>query len=194
MNQPFDQTASLRLINEMIANAKYKFSESDSYYFLFWGYFTLFVLVTFYVISTVLNPGWAHYTWFLFLGGSAFNILINRKVRSSKIVITQIDTVIAKLWKSFGISAIALLIAGFFIQWLVMPVLLTCIGIVLLAHGQIINFRAFQFGGLFCTLGALMGFVLGNDIRQLPIFAVCIIIGYIIPGHLLKAAGKSPGR
>lgn len=190
MENTFDQTASLRLINEMIANAKHKFSEADSYYFLFWGYFTLFVLVAYYIIAVYIDPEIAHFSWLLFLLGSAANFFISKKIRGEKTVITQIDKVIANLWKSFGISALTLLVAGYFIQWLVMPILLICMGIVLLAHGLIINFKAFQIGGLFCTVGALISFAIGNQIAILPAFAVCILIGYIVPGHLLKSAGS----
>lgn len=191
MKAPFDQTASLRLINEMIANAKHKFSEADSYYFLFWGYFTLFVLATYYIMAAYIDPNMAHFVWLLFALGSIANFFINKKLRSEKIVVTQIDKVIGNLWKSFGISAITLLVAGYFIQWLVMPVILICMGIVLLAHGLIISFRAFQIGGVFCTLGALISFILGNELILLPIFAACILIGYIVPGHLLKSAGST---
>lgn len=190
MEENFDHAASLRLINEMIANAKTKFRKTDSYYFLFWGYYTLFVLSAFYIVAAYINPDWAHYIWLLFFGGSVFSIFLSRKIRSEKIVITQIDRVIGNLWKSFGIGAIALLISGYFIQWLIMPVILICMGIVLLAHGAIINFRAFQFGGVVCILGALAGFILGNRVELLLIFGACILLGYIIPGHLLKSAGS----
>lgn len=190
MEKSFDQTASLRLINEMIANAKHKFSEADSYYFLFWGYFTLFVLATYYITAVYIDPELAHFSWLLFAVGSLANFFISKKLQSEKTVITQIDKFIGNLWKSFGISALTLLFAGYFIQWLVMPVLLICMGIVLLAHGLIINFRAFQIGGLFCTVGAAISFVLGNELILLPIFAACILIGYIVPGHLLKTAGS----
>lgn len=189
MNESFDQADSLRLINEMIANAKNKFSKADSYFFLFWGYFTLFVLAVFYITAVYIDQNVAHFAWFLFLAGSVANVFLAKKIRQEKIVITQIDKVIGNLWKSFGVSALTLLVVGYFIQWLVMPVILICMGIVLLAHGLIINFRAFQVGGLVCTLGALAGFIIGNQIQLLIIFAACILFGYIIPGHMLKSAG-----
>lgn len=186
----FTQEDSLRLINKMIANAKTKFSKSDSYYFLFWGYFSLLVFAVHYFLAAVYGYPTAHYAWLLFPVGSVANIFLARKIQSQKIVTTKIDKVISQLWISFAIGAAVAFVGSWFVQFLVMPILLLLIGITLFANGLFVNFNAFKIGGLVCLVGALIGLYLGNTVQQLPLYGVCIIAGYIIPGHLLKKAGE----
>lgn len=180
-----DAKQSLEIIEEMIQNARGKFHKSDGLYYLFWGYLSLFILLSFVTLS-VYFPEIAHFIWAGFVLGFPVNIWIRKKAKEEKRITTQLDKVIGAIWKGFGLSALVLLVASLELKSYTPPLFLLLIGFALLINGVILKFKPLQYGGLLCLGGSLISIFYSENLFSLMVFAVCITFGYLIPGHMLR--------
>ncbi len=186
MNTELTPQESLRLIEGMIGQARRSFSRM-SFYFLLWGVLLIGAMVATYLLR-YNTSGWQYGApWGVagVLGGLVSAIHGAREGKREQ-VSNPMDSTIGWLWGSFVITMlllIALTVTGR-ADTTVAITMLT--GLPTFITGQIMRFRPLQFGGvIFWVVGVAM-MLLDSALATLVLYCTAMVLGYILPGILLK--------
>jgi hypothetical protein len=183
---------SLQLIGQTIANYKRNYKE-ESFYFLLWGWITVLASISqFAIIKVLLIYKYFHLintlsfiNWGLYLFVGIF-LQYRHRHNSVSAVSSHLAKFISILWRVNGLAILFSLFISYKLKTFPVPLILLIIGISTLTNGMIIKFRPLIYGGIslfiFCALSSFF-----PDENQLLIYSCAIVLGYIIPGYLLKS-------
>lgn len=176
---------SLKLIEEMIAQAKRSFHR-QSYYFMLWG-ILLIAAMLFNYVMVLRGSDIGGYAWSVMgVVGGVLSFIHGAREGRSKPVTSPIDRIIVWLWMAFVATLLITMFAGAGSEH-TMPIgsIIVLTGMPTFVTGQLIRFRPLVFGGLlFWVLGAVSYFVPMSAVVW--IFIAAIFFGYLVPGYLLK--------
>lgn len=161
---------------------------NQRFYYLFWGWLVLATSLAYYLLAyyqIVSNPQWI---WAI-MGGLGFLTSLAYGFKTSQnsgYVETVLDRTLKHLWIVVG-SAILI------ISWVVvqayqfdpMPVISILIGVGTLVSGLQMRFTPLIVGGIGFFVGAII-LVYVSSLDRLIVYNVCIMLGYLLPGYLLK--------
>jgi hypothetical protein len=186
MEQSLTPQESLRLIESMIGQARRNFSRM-SFYFLLWGFLLIAAMVVTFLLRDSVS-GWQHgAAWGVAgtLGGIISGVRGAREGRK-ELVSNPMDSTIGWLWSAFVITMI-LLIAFSVRSRVDATIAITMLtGLPTFITGQAMRFRPLVLGGvLFWLAGVAMLFVTDPQ-GVLVIYCSAMVLGYIVPGILLK--------
>jgi len=175
---------SLRLIDETIREAKRSFLRIH-FYFLLWG--LLFALAG--ILSYMLVRAGSAWHW---LGWPAAGIIgaIVAGVHGAREgrkqgVMTAMDRLHMWLWTSYTITLVLMLAGALALRSDPNPWVLMLSGLPTFVTGAMMRFRPLMAGGvLFWLLGVLLFFALAP--YSSLIFALAMVLGYVVPGLMLK--------
>lgn len=191
-NTNFTPNESLLLINEMIHQAK-KSYEVKSFYFLLWGWLLTLTGIGVYVLASSY-PQFANWLWFAqsIIGGIVATIYSIRKGKV-KPVSSHMNKFIKDIWIGYGITLfIIIFLAG---QNAINPIpfILLLTGLPTFLSGRTLQFLPLTCGGIcFWIFGIASIFV--TQMNSLLLFSAAILVGYLIPGYLLKLNEKGRNR
>ena len=199
MDTNFSHEQSLALINEMICRARNNAQAERMYSVLFWGYTVAFLaLANFVLIHTLNNPNQSFLVWLAILPAWLVSYFIDRKTDRSALVKTHIDKISNIVWKGFGIGtivflviiyAVAFRIKDYRLMLLINPVYMIMIGLCEFTTACIYRYKPWYWIAILFWAGAISCVFLPVD-RQFLILASCMILGFVIPGHLLTRQQK----
>lgn len=204
MEKNFTEQDSLRVINEMIAQARDNIQKGSADSMILSGYCVAATAILNIILLHVLpNPNMAFWIWLLMVPMIAADKLLDAKRDKSAIVKTHIDKIIGNTWRAFACSVVVLFIVIFglvniYNTWLFTilftPIILTMMGLAQYVMAVASRFRPFYWGVIAFWLGAAlcvitMMFFRNPDI-QFIILAISTIIGFVIPGHILNRKAK----
>jgi hypothetical protein len=131
---------------------------------------------------------------------------LKSKRDKSAVVKSHIDNIIHSVWTAFGISNVIFLLILFGLAYslrmydlfyLVNPVIMLIVGIGGYITAKVCRFRPFMHGAIAMWTGSLVSALAviltgnGNGVLvQFIILSVCMIIGFVIPGHKLNKLAK----
>ncbi|MCR9251163.1 MAG: hypothetical protein NXI20_12105 [bacterium] len=181
---------SLQIINEMISSAKGYYDDKQTY-FLLWGWVVAISnLSVYYMIefTDVVNP---FIVWPILSipAGIYTGIDSARRSKRSKVK-THMGTLIGYLWMCFIISLIIVLGALVKVNYYVNPLVMLLTATPTFITGVAIRFKPLMFGGAAFWLFAVLGFLVEIPEQSL-VGAAAIVVGYLIPGYLLRAKIKN---
>lgn len=181
----FSPEESLKVIQTMIDKTRTSVADK-SYYFLLWGWavfigavlqFTLFVIV-----RSPLHP----LAWNIMFVGFIFSIVHRAKGKTARVK-TYVDEGLTNIW--LCITIVQVLVAFTFFRlggWeycYTAFILLYSIGSFL--TGRLLRFGPLVWGAIACWAMAIVTTFINVETRML-VLAAAILLGYIIPGHLLR--------
>jgi len=183
--KPMNEKESLQLIEEMILAAKKSVTE-NGFYFLLWGWLVIIASLTDYFLMRMeINKHGLVWAVIMITGGIISGIYGYRDGKN-KTVKTHIDTLMSYLWGAFMISLLIFLYFSLSKMQSPCPPLLVLCGIGTFVSGGALKFKPLIIGGVLFWIFSVITFLI--DIQyHLPIYALAIFIGYIIPGYVLKA-------
>lgn len=198
MDKRITHQESLQIINEMISEARNKFSAGNAKSIIFMGYTVIAVsLLNIILLYTLSNPANSFFVWFLMMPASLINHLYIKK--NISVVATHISKVISAIWTAYLISIITLLGTLFAIIFIledwqltayIMPMILCLTALGLYATGVACKFKPYETGAIFFWLGALgcvaLLFTPYYAFMQFVILIVCMLLGFIAPSMKLK--------
>lgn len=184
-----NENESLELISRMIRNTQQNLEKESGIPFLVWGYITVFVSLSVWMILSKTDDYLWHLLWFLIpaIGWPLMHFLIRKKEKEVK---TYVDKVISYVWISFGIAALLTSITAiFFWKIPVLFIILLLISTGTVITGMIIRFKIIITVGF---IGMLLSFIclFVPGLNQILIFAGAFLVMMIIPGHILNAKGR----
>ncbi|MDL2265399.1 hypothetical protein LJC57_02040 [Parabacteroides sp. OttesenSCG-928-G07] len=200
MEKELNEKESLQLINSMIAEARNNVSKGDGKILLFVGYSLVVIsLLNAVLLHLLASPYMASWVWFLMFPVTFLVFWCSGKLDKKALIRTHIDTIATKVWKCFVWSMILLflLVIGFAIalgnsgiEMMITPMILLLVGFAQYVVGIAYKFKPFVRGALIFWLGSILCVVYFYFMRepsgQYIIFALSVIGGFIVPGHILN--------
>lgn len=200
MEDKFSEQDSLRIINEMISQAKNNIQTDHGLSMIVAGYSTAFVaILDFILIHTLNNPLLANWIWLLMIPMYLVLFFLRKSKEKRAVVKTHIDKIIESVWVAFVISVICFLITVFgsiylLNTWkptiLITPIMLILVGMAQFSVAAACRFKPFYYGAFVFWGGTIVSLLsillLGRGDVQFIILAACMILGFCIPGHSLS--------
>ncbi|CAN5319172.1 hypothetical protein BH09BAC3_BH09BAC3_11870 [soil metagenome] len=175
---------SLEVITSMIREAKGNVQKS-SFYFLLWGWtivianLGVFILIRF---TDVKNP---HLIFSITIVSAIISIIYSFRQEKTETAPTHIDTINKWIWIGVGITCFVFVFFGSKIGWQINPIIITMCAMPTFVTGIMLRFKPLMFGGIVLWLFGVASFLVEPDLQFL-FAALAVILGYIIPGHMLK--------
>lgn len=172
---------SLTLITEVINQTKENI-KSHSFIFLLWGWTLAIASILRFLIQTQSNFKY-YFLPFPILVTLALMVTIN--YNRNKTSETHLNFFLKKLWIALAIGFIAIVFVSIYqkIEPFTYTLILAAIGTTV--SGMAMNFKPLVFGGV-CFLVASIGCLFVADEYKVLIHGFAIIVGYLIPGYILK--------
>jgi len=199
METNFSHEQSLELISEMIQRARNNVKQGSAYSIIYWGYVTASLAVINYVLLNTLNdPEKSSGIWFLMIPAAAIGYWIERRVNRGRLVKTHIDKIASTVWTGFLISyavsmAVIFIIAGtdnlYQLFKLIIPVILILVGMGQFISACIYRSKLWYAIAALSWINAIVCVFVAVDIQFL-VFALTMILGFVIPGHILNHQAK----
>jgi hypothetical protein len=185
-DKKLEAVQSLKLIEEMIMQAKGKFGENGHLYLL-WGW-VIFICSTFHFIALKWNllskPEMIYMlTWAAFI----YQGFYSYKNRAKKKVSSYTDDLIGAVWLVFVCSG---MLMAFVVSqkagWeTIYPLILMIYGIPTILSGVILRFKPLIYGGIFCWILCIVSpFV--PFVYSLLFISFAVLVAWIIPGYLMQ--------
>ena len=179
---------SLEIITKMIEAAKGNMRRG-SFYFLFWGWLVLFCSLGQYFLLNFTECKYPYIVWLLVILGmiisSIYSYLNERKVK----VRTHFDVVYIMVWMTFIFGYVIVLLLMSKINYIVSPLILLLAGNATFLSGIILKFRPLIFGGIMFWVFTILTIYLNHNISDLLV-SVAVLLGYLIPGYMLRSSYK----
>lgn len=182
---------SLGVITEMINNLREDY-RNNAYYFILWGWITTLASVTHYFVLLFLRRNEMYsimgisslVLWITFCG-AAFIIQHIHQTKHEQKNSSLYERFIKALWLAAGLNIAALTAICFKLEIYPPVLILPIIGMATLIIGIIIRFKPLIAGGfIFIASAIIIAFWLYE--YNLIVTAVAIILGYLVPGYMLK--------
>jgi len=184
---------SLALISEMINNLKEDY-KNNAYYFILWGWTITLASISHFILLLLLHRFDLYsmmglssmLIWVLFVGVAIliqYIHLAKHKPRNSSLY----NRVIKALWLAAGINMAVIITICIKFEIYPPVLILPVVGMATLIMGLMMHFKPLIAGGfLFFTAALIAAFWLYE--YSLIVNAVAIILGYLIPGYMLRKA------
>lgn len=204
MEKKFNEQESLQLITEMIAQTRNNFRKENAFSYIFIGYSLAVISLLNAILLHVLTPSYmANWAWALIIPVIFISFYKNSRDAKNAKVHTHIESIISGIWIGFmwSLLIVFMLLFGFsyimensIFMLLVTPLALALTGLGQFATAIACRYKPFLWGAVTFWLGALACMLYYYFMRegsgQYVIFAACIIIGFIVPGHMLNSKAE----
>ena len=174
---------SLKIITEMINKTKFNIRQG-SFYLLFWGWLIFGCALSEFLLRKFTDLT-SYYVWFLVIPGVFVSMIYGFASGRKSTVRTYTGTIYMWVWIGFLFSATVLFIVHSKKMETVTPYILLLAGLPTFVSGFLIKFRALIIGGIFFWIMSLLIYFAGPSFASLGT-AIAMLIGYLIPGYLLK--------
>ncbi|MCU0421682.1 MAG: hypothetical protein MUC81_02635 [Bacteroidia bacterium] len=184
---------ALLVIEEMINSTKNDVKD-NGFYYLIWGWLVFISSLTDYILLVGFNNDAHALVWGILMPlGGLISFVRGRMDVKNQRVKTYIDDTIKHLTIAFTVSI--------FIVCIIMPItnkhwqsffptLMVVYAFGVFVFGGILKSKPLIWGGIANWVCAILAFFFGYDV-QLLLLATAVLLGFIIPGHILKARFKA---
>jgi len=175
---------SLKIITDMINKTQTSVAQS-SFHLLFWGWLVFGCSLAQFILNnyTDFHNGW--YVWFLTIPGMVVSFTYGFIKGKRAQVHTYSERLSMWTWYGFTATMIIMFIIHGKSMDDISKYVLMLIGFPLFMSGFILRFRPLVFGGIAFWLFSLAAHFGGPVVAGLSM-PVAIVLGYLIPGYLLK--------
>jgi hypothetical protein len=170
-------------IIEHILNESKKSLHRNSFYFILWGSVLSLAALLDYAIPHQLH--WLAWPIASVIGG-IISMIYGRKESKRSGSKTGVDRITSYTWGAFGFTLIFVLVYSISNQMSPSPLILMLAGSATFISGGISKFNPLIAGGIVLEIGAVLcAFMVSPHFHPI-IFAIGIILGYVVPGLMLR--------
>lgn len=182
----FSPKESLQLIDQMINQAKSRFSE-NGFLYLLWGWLILFCSIGHFVLLKLKLLDHPEVIWASCWLAVIFQVIYLVKTKKKETVKTYSENIINYIWISFGVCMFLMsFILGQSQGWdKIYSLFLMLYGTPTFLSGIVMEFRPLKAGGICCwVLAAVSTYIPAQ--YGLLLLAAAMIVAWIVPGYLLR--------
>lgn len=180
---------SLDIITQMISTAKGNI-QSEYIFFLIWGWVITIACLLHYSFMKFTTLEHPEIAWFSIVVGIILSTWEGFKINKKSKVTTYTDKIYGHIWIAFLVTYAIILFFMKNINYNVNPIILLLAGGSTYLSGTVIKFKPLVYGGIVLWVFGTICFLLPGEI-QLLVTAVALIIGYLVPGYMLKNKAKN---
>ena len=178
----------LEIIQRMINQAKQQYSD-DSFMYLLWGWLVFAASIGHYLLDSA-GIIYAPMVWLLMPVGGIISAIWGHRKNKSKPVKTYIDEFNKYVLTAFLVSLCIVLFSMQRLQLNCYPMVMMVYGVWLYISGGCLKFKPIMLGGIANWILAVAAFFVDFKM-QLLLLAFAVLIGYIIPGYMLRNRFKN---
>ena len=180
---------SLELIAETIAKTKENF-KYQSFYYLLWGWLVAGASLFQYVLINFTEFEMNYLPWpILMFIGAIISIIYSIRLGRTIQIETYLGSFIKHLWIVLGISFFCMLFICIKLEITPTSSVLLLAAIGTMVSGLTMKFKPLIFGGIIFAIFSIVTLYFSGS-EQLVLNAIAIVLGYLIPGYLLKYSKK----
>lgn len=183
--EPKSNQESLEIIGDMISKAKRNIAKGGSFYFLLWGFVVSIANLSFYYLEAVVKYDKPYVVWIITFPASIITIVYSIRQGKRARAVSHFDRIYGHVWSAIFIGIMILLVFMKEINMNQNAVILLFSGMGTYASGQMLRFKPLIFGGISLFIASIIAFKV-SPIDQNLVAGLGIIVGYIIPGFMLK--------
>jgi len=182
---------SLALIESMIRQAKGKAS-NNSFYFLLWGWTIAICNFGMYFMFKFSDfPNYAPLVWTLTIPAWVLTMIYGARQSRDAGVYSHLDRVNMWLWIAMAITIMPAWVFGYKTNWMVNAILLMPVGAATFVSGVILKFLPLRLGGIIFWIAGIICYFL-DPVDQYIAGGIAVILGYLLPGYLLRSHREEP--
>lgn len=175
---------SIEVIQRMITTVKNELEDS-SFYYLLWGWLVFAASLSHYILWGMEYSS-PQIAWVLMPVGAIITVIYGMKQGKKQKVKSYIEDIMKYVLIAFLISLAVVLFMMWKLELSTYPMVMMIYAMWLFISGGAIKFKPLIFGGIVNWILGIISFFVTFKI-QLLLLALAVLLGYIIPGHMLKS-------
>ena len=179
---------SLQIIESMIQRTKGNLNDS-SFYFLLWGWIVLIGNIGQIIFQRYPDFEKPYLIWLIVIPGIIASMVYGMKQGRKNKVSSHLDRINFLIWMTFLFSYIIIIVFMKEINYKIAPMIFLFAGNATFLTGIVIKFKPLILGGFAFWIGVIFQFSLPVEYIDY-VSPVIIILGYLIPGYLLKIQNR----
>ncbi len=179
---------SLKIIHEMIDVAKFGLHD-NSFYFLLWGWVVFLANIGHYYLMVFTQYPAPQAVWLIALPASLISVIYGYRNRKSSSVKTYTGSIIDYTWLAFLICLIIIIVFSSRFSYNINPVIMLVTGMATFITGIGIRFKPLIIGGILFWACSIISLILPFEYQYI-MGAISVIVGYLIPGYMLRNRSK----
>jgi len=188
MEKELTANESLDIISNAIAQAKKNVVKGGSFQILLWGWIVTVANLGNYTLMKINYPV-PYIVWLLILPGIIISVIHGYRKSKKARVITHMDTMYGHIWLAAFIVIMTTVVFMSKLDFHHNPVILGIAGMGMYTTGMLLRFRPITMGALILWIASVVSYNV-PVIDQYLVGGIAIILGYLIPGYMLKRAER----
>ena len=186
---------SLHLIQQMIQVAKEEHRENGDGW-LIWGWLLFLASISSAILAYLEIRGYIAWIWSgILVIGLVIYLVFHVLTRRDERVKTYVQELLDRIGAGFFISLFAIVAAGFILNSSYsFGYYYILYAFWMFIHGSAIRFRPLIIGAYVNWLAAIAIFLLHDLVQIMAVSAIAVLIGYLIPGYMLRAEYRKKMR
>lgn len=182
--QPLDSQKSLEIIRSMIEQAKGNF-KANAFHFLLWGWIAMAGSLGHFFLLEYSSLPYPQLAWSVIIAGIIASFYKALQGKQESRVKTYTGNAYGVIWISFFINYVILLVFIAKINYYITPLVLIMAAGATFISGSLMRFKPLQLGAFCIWIAGTAAFMVSLP-YQLLLTAAAILLGYLVPGYLLK--------
>lgn len=187
--KPLSESESLRLITDMIQKAKRNYQKGGSFHILLWGWVIMLANFSHYIIQSFTSFEHPYMVWLVTIPAGIISGVYGARQSRNARVSSHLDNIYGQIWLAVGFAIVVVLLFMGNLNFNHNAVILLFSGIGTYISGRLLRFTPMYWGGLALGIAAVIAFNVA-EVNQYLVAGFGILVGYLIPGYLLKKNEK----
>ncbi len=182
---PLSPKENIDLIEEYISRTRQGL-QNKSFDIIFWGFLVALASASEYLLLTMSSFDKPWLPWpILMISGTIVTIIYHATRRGSQPITTYTDHFL--MWLSISAGTVYFVLAFLCVRQQIspLPYILANTFILLFVTGAVLNYKSLIFGGVIFLLASVISIFLSYE-NQLLLTTFAVVVGYLIPGFLLR--------
>lgn len=181
-----DHKESLHIISDMVQLTRARLQIGDGTFFLLWGYLSVAAaLLHAVLLMLAFKEQWAAAAWFLMFFGWIYQMIYLRQRDTAISPLTFVDRLVRQIWLVIMVPYILSLGLLPMLGNALYFVLLLFLAVAVYLTGWVLRFKPLCYGSYAIVMCAIPTLWMSQSF-SLMFFALAMVLGYIIPGHLIN--------
>ena len=175
---------SLDTITSMIKQAQGKMRK-NSFYFLLWGWTVTLANFGMYGLMKFTDYEHPYIVWIITIPAWIATMIYGSRQGRDAVVSTHLDRINMWLWICYGLTILPVVLFMNKINYNLNAIILIITAAPTFITGIMLRFKPLRFGGINFWIFGIICFLVDQQTQYL-VGGVAILLGYLVPGYLLK--------